>query len=106
MRLAPLRQVEQALTQRFKPLPMSSPLSPPSSPLATSRSQQELHVNGYVWQRARERRKDGTGEVETEDEGLARVLAVCQDDMIKLWNDRIVRKILKESRIGVEELSI
>ncbi|KIJ36648.1 hypothetical protein M422DRAFT_260998, partial [Sphaerobolus stellatus SS14] len=69
LRLAPLRQVEQALTQRFKPLP----LSPPISPLASSRSHQELHVNGYAWQRAREHRlSQGRTTAESEDDALAR----------------------------------
>ncbi|KAF8576685.1 G-alpha-domain-containing protein [Ramaria rubella] len=107
MRLAPLRQIEHALTRRFRS--PSAPLSPPHSPLSESLSHQELYVSGYVWQRTREHRHsldpDLQESFEDEDEGLSRVLCACRDDMVALWNDALVRKILKERRVGMEELS-
>jgi guanine nucleotide-binding protein subunit alpha len=138
MRLSPLRQIEQVLTQKFKPLPMgngphiSGPSTRPgsshvgSSGLAPSRSLQELHVNGYAWQRARARSRltkeshnkskakgqdAAVDQIEDneiggwEDENLEKVLYACKDDMVKLWQDPVVRAILKEYRIGLEELS-
>jgi len=102
MRLAPLRQIEQALTRRFKPA--SLPLSPPRTPLSPSRSHQELYVSGYAWQRARRQDADKC-EFGDEDEGLSRVLCACQEDMVTLWNDKIVRKLLTAQRVGMEELS-
>lgn len=104
MRLGPLRQLESVLTKRFKPLtPISPPRSPTFNALSSSRSHDELRVNGYSWKRAREMSSPNGSE--EDDESLARVLAACKEDMIQLWNDPVVRKILKEYRVGMEEVS-
>ena len=102
MRLAPLRQIEHTLTLRFRA--PSAPLSPPRTPLSPTRSHQELYVSGYAWQRARRQDADHN-EFGDEDEELSRVLCACQEDMVALWNDQYVRKLLKVQRVGMEELS-
>lgn len=109
MRLGPLRQLESALTKRFKPLPLpATPISPQRTPffnntLSPSRSHNELRVNGYSWKRARETSsQDSPNE---DDESLARVLSACKEDMIQLWCDPVVRRIMKEYRVGMEEVS-
>lgn len=61
-------------------------------------------MSGYAWQRAR-RQDSGHNEFGDEDEGLSRVLCACQEDMVALWNDTVVRSLLKARRVGMEELS-
>jgi hypothetical protein len=106
MRLAPLREIEHALTRRLRSCSYA-PITPPHSPLGRSRSNQELYLSGYAWQRVREHRPGAEQCTENgdEDEGLTRVLCACQDDMVTLWNDPFVRKLLKVQRVGMEELS-
>ncbi|KAF8522032.1 guanine nucleotide binding protein, alpha subunit [Gautieria morchelliformis] len=106
MRLAPLRQIEHALTRRLRSCSYA-PITPPHSPLSRSRSNQELYLSGYAWQRVREHRSgaDPCTQDGDEDEGMNRVLCACQDDMVTLWNDPFVRKLLKVQRVGMEELS-
>ncbi|GJJ15916.1 hypothetical protein Clacol_010195 [Clathrus columnatus] len=112
MRLGPLRQLETVLTKRFKPLALpNTPISPPRSPVALanilspSQSHDELRVNGYSWKRARETSSSDGDRTTEDDESLARVLSACKEDMIQLWNDPLVRRILKEYRVGMEEVS-
>lgn len=98
MRLAPLRQIEHALTCRFKAaLPWKPRTTPPSHA-------QELHVSGYAWQRVRAEEHAGSKDND-EDEELGRVLSACRQDMVALWNDAVVRAILRERRVELEQLS-
>ncbi|KAI0701994.1 G-alpha-domain-containing protein [Cytidiella melzeri] len=111
MRLLPLRHIESLLIAK---------LVPPNDEEATHlgltngeqhRNNREIFVrSGVTWkggllQRSRAHGRPlsaGTYGQETQDESQA-VLNQCRDDMIALWNDSMVRDVLKKRKVRLEE---
>lgn len=124
MRLTPLRHIEALLIAKLIPpseddaasFVGGSSFSPYHSHRSTSverpwRSQEVFVRPGATWKGAlaKSSRRDGrptslgdTG-MATRDEAQ-QVLHGCSDDIITLWNNRIVREVLRRRKIRLEEL--
>ncbi|KAJ8076935.1 hypothetical protein PM082_001358 [Marasmius tenuissimus] len=118
MRLSPLMQVEEALMRRL------SPTSPPESPsthlspvtnLPSPRRGKEVSVYSALgWKGAFNKLMagitrssiDSTQGIDfndPDDPGV--ILNNCSEDMIKLWNDSAVRKVLERQNLRLEDMS-
>ncbi|KAF9226383.1 G-alpha-domain-containing protein [Gyrodon lividus] len=115
MRLAPLIQVEAALLRKLLPpghADLTSHITPSSFPF-----QQEISVNSTVgWKGAFNRLLGSSGSnrdscdsvdlinwSDPEDPGV--VLHACSEDMIKLWGDPTIRKLMEIEKMRPEEMA-
>jgi guanine nucleotide-binding protein subunit alpha len=118
MRLLPLQQVEEALVGKLNGSgnSQSATLSPLTNLPESTRGSvsQEVSINSAMpWKGAFSRlisnartSVDGPEVNEPQDSRNARqLLHACTDDMIKLWNDRTVRAILRVHRLRLEDMA-
>ncbi|KAG9311698.1 guanine nucleotide binding protein, alpha subunit [Chiua virens] len=113
MRLAPLFQVEAALIRRLLPPDQIEGLTRSN---LTAPIQQEISVNSNMgWKNTFTRLLGGAG-VRTscdsmdlidwgdpDDPGV--VLHACSDDMVKLWGDPTIRKLMEIEKMRPEEMA-
>jgi len=126
MRLAPLRGVQQDLEQRLGAAadePLASTYAPHEAlPLPLSgftQRPQEFYVRSHDgWRSALQRFKpwqggEGTASVvdtravewqRTKDAEITQVIAGCADDMQAMWEDTVIRGMLRRKRIRMEDL--
>ncbi|KAJ6602208.1 guanine nucleotide-binding protein alpha-4 subunit [Mycena sp. CBHHK59/15] len=106
MRLLPLHQVEEALVANLSPLT--------NLPHSTRGGPQEVTINSAVpWKGAFSRLMsnvrssvDGPEVNEPQDSRDARqLLHACAEDMVRLWNDPIVKTILQAHRLRLEDMA-
>ena len=118
MRLSPLMQVEEALMRRL------SPTSPPQSPSAhlspltnlpfPQRSKEVSVYSALGWKGAFAKFMTGITRNsidssrgidfnDPDDPGV--ILNNCSEDMIQLWNDKQVRKLLERQNLRLEDMS-
>lgn len=113
MRLAPLTQVEAALIRRLLPPDQVEGLS--RSNLTAPPFHQEISVNSSAaWKNAFNRLIRNSGGRDScdsidlnwsdpQDPGV--VLHACSDDMVKLWVDPTVRKLMEIEKMRPEEMA-
>ncbi|KAF9239294.1 guanine nucleotide binding protein, alpha subunit [Melanogaster broomeanus] len=116
MRLAPLIQVEAALHRKLNPLAQAD-LQSPQGNFTTFPLQHEVSVNSTVgWKGAFNRIVGNSGSSrdscesvdlinwsDPEDPGV--ILHACSDDMIKLWGDPTIRKLMEVEKMRPEEMA-
>ncbi|GLB39250.1 putative G-alpha-domain-containing protein [Lyophyllum shimeji] len=120
MRLAPLLQVEQALTRRLTPLGCGESeatlLNPNSSYADRSKSfAKEIAINSSSpWKGAITRLFGGDTDAPSSNEHSnnwndpndpAVVLHACVQDMALLWNDPMVKKLLEKQKLRLQEMA-
>ncbi|KAF8136929.1 guanine nucleotide binding protein, alpha subunit [Boletus edulis] len=114
MRLAPLIQVEAALIRKLLPLDQVEVLA--RSNLTSSPFNQEISVNSSAgWKTAFNRLlrnangRDSCDSIDLinwsdpDDPGV--ILHACSDDMIKLWADPTIRKLMAVEKMRPEEMA-
>ncbi|KAH7882371.1 guanine nucleotide binding protein, alpha subunit [Phlebopus sp. FC_14] len=115
MRLAPLIQVEVALVRKLAPQTQIEPSTYSST--ATSSSHREIFVNSSVgWKNAFNKLITSVGNgrnscdsadmidwSDPEDPGV--VLHACSEDMIRLWADPTIRKLMEMEKMRPEEMA-
>ncbi|KAF9268760.1 P-loop containing nucleoside triphosphate hydrolase protein [Marasmius fiardii PR-910] len=119
MRLSPLMQVEEALMRKLSP---SSPSGSPASQLSTAsfsflpgnRSKEISVYSASGWKGAFAKfmagvtrsSMDSTQGIDFEDpEDPGVILHNCSEDMVKLWNDEGIRKLLETQNLRLEDMS-
>jgi guanine nucleotide-binding protein subunit alpha len=112
IRLAPLRQIEETLSKVVSgasPTPNESSQASQQRQYNSTRAPEEVSIpSGYGWKKAvlGRRSQDSPTASNTDAAELAqarRVLAACTDDIVKLWNDRTVRRALKSAEVSLED---
>ncbi|KAH8827966.1 guanine nucleotide-binding protein alpha-4 subunit [Flagelloscypha sp. PMI_526] len=114
MRLAPLQSVEDALLRKLAPPGTADNEATHLTPLTNLPGRKELAVYGAKqWKGAFGRLLTG-GErtsldgdavnLEDPDEPSV-VLNACRDDMIQLWNDPLIRQLLKAQKLRLEDMA-
>jgi hypothetical protein len=116
MKLSPLLRLEDVLIQKLAPnsqhhikgestdVVSSEASNAPEAPAAPVRT--ELTVNSRsTWKSAFKKwAKGGVDEIDFEDPtDPGRVLSACKDDMIALWTDPIVRRILNVAGVKPQD---
>ncbi|KIJ61417.1 hypothetical protein HYDPIDRAFT_96606 [Hydnomerulius pinastri MD-312] len=117
MRLAPLIQVEAALIRKLLPPGQVDLTASGHANLSALALQQEISVNSNVgWKGAFNRLLSTVGNgrdscesidmidwSDPEDPGV--VLHACSEDMIRLWADPIIRKLMEVEKMRPEEMA-
>ncbi|KAF7315246.1 hypothetical protein MIND_00039000 [Mycena indigotica] len=111
MRLLPLQQVEAALLGKLTP--GSKPRSTESSDDQQSSAEVSVHSTA-PWKNAFSRLMnnvrssvDGPETNEPQDSKEARqLLHACSEDMIRLWNDPLVKEVLEVHRLRLQDMAV
>ena len=106
--LAPLREVELSLVQG---IPGSVDLSSPNTTLSynPTKASEVALSSGTGWKSFLSTRRD-SGEIgdtkwEKDNDSTRRILEACTEDMMRLWKNAGVHKVLKEHGISLPDQS-
>lgn len=119
MRLLPLLQVEEILISRLTPggsreiesrriAALTNQIIPainrtaPKEPAVSAGSSWKNAFTKMLSRSSLDGEADGTGNGD-DNEDPGRILDACRDDMIQLWEDPVIRALLKAKKLRIEE---